>query len=88
MTTKNKPGRKGVKRRKPSGMFRGGPVLESKRKEDIDTTRPEYVTGYERGWKAGYLTGETEAEEFLEALLTKRNVKDVKGLIEKRLLRG
>lgn len=84
MKTKNKHGRKGVRKRTGPHMSRGVLV----QRHTVDTTRPEYGAGYERGWKQGFLVAETEAEEFLELLATKRSAKDIKGLIDKRLQRG
>lgn len=51
----------------------------------INITSKDYITGYERGHKDGYAAHVSDDREFLEMLLTKRNAKDMKGLIEKRL---
>ena len=86
----NKHGRKGVSRggkKGPKVIYRKGkpPKVEQ---PQVDATRPEYAIGYERGWKSGYVAAQDEEQAFLKGLLDKRNAKDIKGLIEKRLSRG
>lgn len=67
---KNKHGRTGARRLPPQ--------------PSVEPVNPESMN-YRAGWQDGRIAAERDNRSFFETLLTKRNVKDIKGLIEKRL---
>lgn len=73
---KNRHGRKGVKT--------AHLVPVDRRTGDMNAEE------YKHGWKAGYKAGRqdaiTEELEFLQVISEKRNAKDIKGLVEKRMV--
>jgi len=80
--TKNKHGRKGVKRRRPGiAMRRGGPIANSADYRN----HPSYDLGYNRGYHEAMLACDLGWTMFLEELQGKRNAKDIKGLISRKL---
>ena len=84
----NKHGRAGVKRGRPKGrkvVYRKGKPPKVVGELQVDKTRPEYGAGYDHGRKDGIAEARQEERWFLESLQEKRNAKDIKGLVSRRL---
>lgn len=79
---KNKHGRTGVKRGRPSpGMHHGKPVPTP----TYGPQHPAYAAGHTQGYRAGYGAADAAWRAFVRPLLGKRNAKDIKGLLERKL---
>jgi hypothetical protein len=83
MKTKNKHGRTGRKRH----AARANRRAEGQVQFDVssDAFRQGRDAGYEEGVRDGAALARAEEHTFMRELLTKRNAKDIKGLIDRRL---
>lgn len=59
--------------------------LPNPSEEPVKPDSYDYKQGYKTGIAHGVAKAESNERVFLEELLRKRNAKDIKGLIEKRL---
>lgn len=66
-----------------TGVPRRAPIVEVP--TEADPNSPAYKVGFEKGHTEGFVLAKKSEREFLTDLHAKRNMKDVRGLIERRL---